>query len=282
MVEMANYRISPDLDMHYQVDDFTDPWLRPQTILMLHGNAESGLAWYAWVPKLARHFRVVRPDMRGFGESTAMPRDYPWSLDWLTDDFCQLLDHLGVERCHLLGAKIGGTIARAVAARRPERFITLTVVGTPPPLRIGAAERVPELIRDFETHGVEYWARQNMASRLGSAFPPEGAEWWAKFMARTAVSTQLGFMGTIACADIRADLPKITCPTLVITTEQSGLGSVEEMRNWQQQIADSELLVLPGNSYHVAATHADRAAEATLDFIARRGGQMKQEERSNG
>jgi 3-oxoadipate enol-lactonase len=282
MVEMANYRISPDLDMHYQVDDFTDPWLRPQTILMLHGNAESGLAWYAWVPKLARHFRVVRPDMRGFGQSTAMPRDYPWSLDRLTDDFCQLLDHLGVERCHLLGAKIGGTIARAVAARRPKRFITLTVVGTPPPLRIGAAERVPELIRDFETRGVEYWARQNMASRLGSAFPPEGAEWWAKFMARTAVSTQVGFMGTIACADIRADLPKITCPTLVITTEQSGLGSVEEMRSWQQQIADSELLVLPGNSYHVAATHADRAAEATLDFIARRGGQMKQEERSNG
>ena len=174
--------------------------------------------------------------------------------------------------CHLVGAKIGGTIARAFAARRPERLITLTVVGTPPPLRAGAAERVPELIRDFETHGVEYWARQNMDSRLGSSFPPEGFEWWVKFMGRTAVSTQIGFMGTIACADIRADLAKITCPTLVITTEQSGLATVEETRAWQQQIADSELLVLPGNSYHVAATHADRAAEATLDFLARRGG----------
>jgi pimeloyl-ACP methyl ester carboxylesterase len=148
--------------------------------------------------------------------------------------------------------------------------MTLTVVGTPPPLRIGAAEKVPELIRDFETHGVEYWARQNMGNRLGSAFPQEGVEWWAKFMGRTAASTQLGFMGTIACADIRADLPKISCPTLVITTEQSGLGSVEEMRAWQLQIPDSELLVLPGDSYHVAATHADRAADATLDFIARR------------
>jgi hypothetical protein len=58
---------------------------------------------------------------------------------------------------------------------------------------------------------------------------------------------------------------------MVITTEESGLGTVEETRAWQQQIADSELLVLPGNSYHVAATHADRAAEATLDFLARRG-----------
>lgn len=264
---MPMYRVSPDLDMHYQVDDFTDPWRQPQTVLMLHGNAESGLAWYAWVPTLARRFRTVRPDMRGFGNSTPMPREYPWSLDGLADDFCSLMDHLGVRRFHLLGAKIGGTIARAFAARRPERIISLTVVGTPPPLRAGAAERVPDLIRDFEQHGVEYWARQNMGSRLGSAFPPEGFEWWAKFMGRTAVSTQLGFMGTIACADIRSDLPKIACPTLVITTEQSGLGTVAETRAWQQQIPHSELLVLPGNSYHVAATHAERASDAALNFM---------------
>jgi 3-oxoadipate enol-lactonase len=269
---MPSFRPTADLDMHYAVDDFTDPWRTPQTILMLHGNAESGLAWFAWVPKLARQFRVVRPDMRGFGASSAMPRDFPWTLDRLIEDFCALMDHLNVARFHLVGAKIGGTIARAFAARRPDRLITLTVVGTPPPLRAGAAERVPELVREFETHGVEYWARQNMAGRLGSTFPREGFEWWTKFMGRTAVSTQLGFMGTIACADIRADLPKIACPTLVITTERSGLGTVGEMRAWQQQIRDSELLVLPGDSYHVAATHADRAADATLDFIARRGG----------
>jgi 3-oxoadipate enol-lactonase len=258
--------------MYYTVDDFTDPWRQPETILLLHGNSESGLAWYGWVPKLARNYRVVRPDMRGFGRSSAMPRDHNWSLDELIGDFCGLMDHLGIARFHLVGAKIGGTIARAFAARRHERLITLTVVGTPPPLRPGAAESVPELTRDFETHGVEYWARQNMGNRLGSAFPPEGVEWWSKFMGRTAVSTQLGFMGTIACADIRADLPKIACPTLVITTEESGLGSVDVTRAWQRQIPDSELLVLPGNSYHVAATHADSAAEATLAFIAKRGG----------
>ena len=179
------------------------------------------------------------------------------------------MDHLGIARFHLVGAKIGGTIARAFAARKPERMMTLTVVGTPPPFRVGAAERVPDLTRDFLTHGVEYWARQNMAGRLGDAFPPEGVEWWTKFMGSTAVSTQIGFMGPIASADITADLPKIACPTLVITTEQSGLGSVEETRAWQTLIPDSELLVLPGNSYHVAATHADQAADATLDFIAR-------------
>jgi 3-oxoadipate enol-lactonase len=269
---MPNFRPSPDLDMHYEVDDFTDPWRRPETVLMLHGNAESGQAWYAWVPTLARQYRVVRPDMRGFGRSSAMPRDYPWTLDRLIEDFCLLMDHLGIDRFHLVGAKIGGTIARAFAGRRPERVKTLTVVGTPPPLRQGAAERVPELVRQFEEHGVEHWARQNMGSRLGSAFPPEGFEWWCKFMGRTALSTQLGFMGTIACADIRADLPKIACPTLVITTEESALGTVEETRAWQRQISDSELVVLRGNSYHVAATHAAESAAAALDFLKRRGG----------
>jgi pimeloyl-ACP methyl ester carboxylesterase len=149
--------------------------------------------------------------------------------------------------------------------------MTLSLIGTPPPLRVGALEHLPDLVRDFEMNGVEYWARQNMGARLGSAFPPEGFEWWTKFMGRTAVSTQIGFMGTIACADIRADLPKIACPTLVVTTEQSGLGTVEDTRAWQQQIAHSELLVLAGNSYHVAATHADSAAAAVMDFIARRG-----------
>jgi 3-oxoadipate enol-lactonase len=269
---MPSFRPSSDLDMHYEVDDFTDPWLRPDTILMLHGNAESGLAWWAWVPPLSRHYRVVRPDMRGFGQSTPMPRDYHWTLDRLIEDFCLLMDHLGIDRFHLVGAKIGGTVARAFAARRPERVKTLTVVGSPPPFRAGVAEKVPEVVKMFEEHDVEHWARQNMANRLGSAFPPEGFEFWCKFMGRTAASTQIGFMGTIACADIRGDIPKIACPTLVITTEDSGLGSVADMRAWQEQIPGSELVVLPGNSYHVAATHADASARATLDFIARRGG----------
>ena len=140
---MPTLHIPPDLDLHYVVDDYNDPWRTPGAILLLHGNAESSAAWYGWAPRLAQRYRVVRPDMRGFGASTPMPRDFAWSLDLLIDDFCRLMDALDVERFHLVGAKIGGTIARAFAARRPERVRTLTVVGTPPPYRIGAEDRVP-------------------------------------------------------------------------------------------------------------------------------------------
>src|SRR6266850_2444389 len=210
---MPTFAASADLQMHYLVDDFTDPWTKPEIILLLHGNAESGLAWHAWVPVLARRFRVVRPDMRGYGASTPMPRDFTWTLDVIIDDYCRLMDSLGAQRFHLVSAK-----------------------------------RIPELTREFETQGVEHWARRTMAGRLGDRFPPEGVEWWIKFMGRTPLSTLVGFNASINYSDIRADVPKIACPTLVITTDESGLASVEETRAWQRTIRNSELLVVPGNS----------------------------------
>ena len=241
---------------------------------MIHGNNESGAAWYGWVPHLARHYKVVRPDMRGFGDSTPMPRDFPWTLDVVIDDYVRLMDSLGIERFHLVGAKIGGVIGRAFAARRPDRVLTLTVVGSPPPVRADrgtAAERVKEI----EELGIEHWARRTMGGRLGSAFPREGVEWWIEYMGRTAVSTEAGFVGSINFSDITQDVARIKCPMLVLTTVDSGLASVDETRAWQEQVPHSELVVLPGNSFHVAATDPDRCAEATLEFIRRHDARLE-------
>jgi len=262
-------KISVGLDMYYEIDDYTDPWTTPETVLMLHGNAESGAVWYGWVPHLARRYRVVRPDMRGFGRSTPMPRDFPWSLDRIVDDYVELMRGLGLARVHLVAAKLGGTVARRFAARHPALVDTLTVAGTPPPSRDERAAIVREWLVDFEKNGVEPWARRTMSGRLGSRFPPQGVEWWIALMGRTPTSTQLGFMATIPTANIVADLPRIECPTLVITTEGSALGSVEATRDWQRMIPRSELLVLPGDSYHVAASDADRCAQETAAFIDR-------------
>jgi pimeloyl-ACP methyl ester carboxylesterase len=111
-----------------------------------------------------------------------------------------------------------------------------------------------------------------MAGRLGEHFPEEGVEWWTRFMGRAPVSSLIGFNRGINYADIRAELPKIRCPTLVITTEESGLGTVDRTREWQEQIRNSRLLVLPGKSYHVAASDAAACAQATLRFITEAAG----------
>lgn len=267
---MPTLRIDADLLLHYVVDDYTDPWCKPQTIVLMHGLGESSAVWYGWVPHLARDYRVVRPDLRGFGASTPMPKGFPWSVDLLVADTLALLDALDLERVHLVGAKLAGTVARAFAARHPERMRTLTVVGSPPPYWAGREQRLPEIFTDLRTLGVEGWARKSMGSRLGSMFPVAGLEWWIRHMARTDMESQIGFMTHIECADIRADLPQIRCPTLVLTSTGSGVASVDETRAWQQQIPSSELNVLDSDSYHVAASDAQACARATIDFIRRR------------
>ena len=52
-------------EMHYEVDDFTDPWKPAETLWIQHGFGRSSRFWYHWVPPLAAHYRVLRRDMRG-------------------------------------------------------------------------------------------------------------------------------------------------------------------------------------------------------------------------
>ena len=118
------------------------------------------------MPELATHFRVIRPDMRGYGRSTRMPVDYPWTVDGVIDDFVKLADD-EIDRFHLVAGKIGGALALRFAAYRPERIRTLTVVA---PRTLGkvssntspdACARSPtKASRSGRDHGIE--ARQQL------------------------------------------------------------------------------------------------------------------------
>ncbi len=134
------FEVEPGVELHYVVDDFTDPWQPAETIVLIHGLAESAEAWRAWVPHLSRHYRLVRLDVRGYGLSTPMAEDYPWTMERLLEDVAALASHLGLARFHLLGAKSGGSLVLQYAARHPEQVIS--VMAMTPPV-VGAAA-VPE------------------------------------------------------------------------------------------------------------------------------------------
>ncbi len=267
---MPLVRITPDLEMHYRDDGFADSWRTPEAMLLLHGNAESGEAWNALLPVLGRRFRVVRPDMRGFGQSTPMALDYRWSIDRIIDDFMTLADTLGLQSFHVGAAKIACPIALRLAARHPGRVRSLVVLGGLVSDQASVGDRAASWLEHIEQKGVESWARWTMSGRLGSTCDADMMEGWAKLMGRTPLSTQLGFIRSVPAIDVRPDLPAIKCPTLVVTTDGSGLGSVEAVRTWQKAIPNSEFMVVPGDSYHVAATHPELCAKAMVDFIERR------------
>jgi len=56
-------------DFFYREDWFGEPWRKPETAVLIHGNAESSIVWYAWMPRMGQEFRVVRPDLPGLGRS---------------------------------------------------------------------------------------------------------------------------------------------------------------------------------------------------------------------
>ncbi|MDP6131254.1 MAG: alpha/beta fold hydrolase, partial [Dehalococcoidia bacterium] len=108
-------RLDDGAELFYKVDDFTDPWTAPETVVLHHGMAKSHKLWFAWIPIIARYYRVVRLDMRGMGQSSVPPPDYPWSLDNFADDLLGFLDKLGLEKVHLIGETVGGSISMRFA-----------------------------------------------------------------------------------------------------------------------------------------------------------------------
>ena len=116
---MRKVAIRPDVWMAYEDHWFGEPWTTPETVVMVHGNSEVLTGLDRWVPHLARHYRVIRPDLPGFGQSSE-PADYGWSAAELAADIGRFLDALEIETCHLIGAKYGGSACMRFAIDQPQ------------------------------------------------------------------------------------------------------------------------------------------------------------------
>src|SRR5213595_2211606 len=112
MTEALNFTASDGLSLAYYTDDFTDPWRQAPTLLLLHAAMGSARRYFAWVPHLARDWRVVRLDLRGHGNSQVPPPGQELRLDRLVADVAELLDHLEIDSAHVVGNSAGGYLGQ--------------------------------------------------------------------------------------------------------------------------------------------------------------------------
>jgi pimeloyl-ACP methyl ester carboxylesterase len=103
-------------------------------IILLHGFPESHRTWRAVAPDLAREFRVVAPDQRGFGGSDRPDGIEAYRAEHPVADLIALADALGIGRFTLVGHDWGGAIAWLAALRHPDRIERLVIVNAPHPL----------------------------------------------------------------------------------------------------------------------------------------------------
>jgi 3-oxoadipate enol-lactonase len=253
----------PDCRLHYKIDDHTDAWTRPDTVLFVHGFTENTEAWRAWVPHFSRRYRVLRIDQRGFGQSTAVAKDYPLTTGRYVDDLARVIQQVAGGPVHVVGGKSGGISVLMLAATRAELVKTITVSCSPvtPPNAAG-------WIEEMEGTSVRSWAKRTQRERMGSRMPEAGIDWWSDMMGQTALSTVHAYMRWVGAIDIREDVKRIKCPTLVIGTDTARRGK-SVFESWQKTIPGSELAILPIDGYHAAGTDPDGTARVTLDFIER-------------
>ena len=258
---MHELEVRPGLRIAYADDWFGRPWTSPETVLMVHGNAESSRAWTCWVPHLAGRYRVLRPDLPGFGGSSA-PAGYGWSVAEIAADLVRFLDALGVARCHLVGAKYGGSVCIELASRHGDRVLSLALFGSP--VRGSGNANADAIARG----GVRQWAAQTMQARLGSAASEAQVRWWTdELMAKTDPRAAHGASSARIDMELENQLSRIAAPTLIVTTQESGLQSVAAVELYASRIPGARVVVLPGDSFHIAAVEPDLCAQHALAHI---------------
>jgi pimeloyl-ACP methyl ester carboxylesterase len=109
-------------------------------ILLLHGFPDTHLVWRKQVPVLASAgFRVIAPDLRGYGRSDAPPHVMDYTLDKLRADVIGLLDALHIDKVYLVGHDWGGIIGWQLAAMAPQRIERFVAMSTGHPTAIARA-----------------------------------------------------------------------------------------------------------------------------------------------
>lgn len=104
-----------------------------ELVVLLHGFPEFWYSWRHQIPTLARHFKVVVPDLRGYNDSDKPNTGY--DLDTLTADVQGLISSLGYLKAHIVGHDWGGTIAWNMAQKFPHAIDRLAILNAPHPHR---------------------------------------------------------------------------------------------------------------------------------------------------
>jgi pimeloyl-ACP methyl ester carboxylesterase len=263
---MPSVQLPGDLVMYYDDDNFTDPWSSPETVILHHGNAKSAKLWYGWVPLLARQYRVVRLDARGFGRSSVPAPGYPWSLEGFSRDLRALMDHLRIDKAHLIGETIGGTIALDFAHRFPGRLHTVTTCTSPYKFR--GIQTYLDYYKVVKEQGVEAWVRQTAGRRLEpGASDPGHQEWYAREMSRTAQHVVLETLAYLATVDLTPVLPKITTPALVLVGERSAMNTRDRAQGMAALLPHGKLVEVPGASGYVQQSAPAQCVAIWREFV---------------
>jgi len=253
-----------DVEIYYESHGAGEP------VLLVPGLGGVGAYWKPNLPAFAAGYRTIIHDHRGTGQSSASRIKY--SVDQMSDDLLRLMDHLKIERAHLVGHSTGGAIGQTIAARQPERLASLVLYAT-------WTKADPFFRRVFE-------ARRTLLTASGAAAYVRSTpvflypDWWINrnlalieerenvtipnFPAPEIVASRID---AIVDFDRTADLPRIKTRTLVLCARDDILTPPYFSQELAQRIPGAQLRILDKGGHCASETALEEFNKAVLDFL---------------
>lgn len=247
---------------------------RGDPLILVHGLADDHRAWRRTLPDLMLHHRVVLYDLRGHGESSLGNPD--GTLAQLGADLVALLDALEIERAHVAGFSLGGTIAMRAAIDHPERVRGLALVAT--------SSRVGRAAADWYRQRVEMVERGDPGLR--ETLDRDTADVYAEspteleeglLIRRQSTADPRGYgnacaaMAGLNASPLDPELPRITAPTLIVASEKDRHCPPKAAEIIAAGIKDARLEVFPEAGHPIPVEKSCELARAINSFLAEVG-----------
>jgi pimeloyl-ACP methyl ester carboxylesterase len=230
-------------------------------LLFLHG-ASGASRWLPFMEKLSETHAVIVPEHPGFGASES-----PEWLDNISDlafFYLDVIDHLGLDKVHLVGTSIGGWLAAEIAIRNETRLGSLTVVA-PAGIRVKGVRKGDVFMWSPEETARNLFHDQAFAEAMLAV--PQTKEGLEVVLKNKLTSAKLAWEPRFLNPDLHKWLHRITVPTLIVWGDDDKAMPVGYAPAWRDLIPNSRLEIIENCGHVPQVEKADRFVELVNGFI---------------
>ncbi len=237
-----------------------------EPLVLVHGLGGTGNVWMPQVPVLARTFTVIRPELPGSGRA---PLNGSLSTESLVDNLVAMLDEMSLERVHLAGHSYGSIIAQHLAARHPERVMSLLLLGAfrgpPEPARKALRDRAAKARAEGMIEIADATVQMGTSAATKAA-RPEVAAFVRELVMRQDPEGYAATCEAIAETD-PADLAGVDCPALVINGDEDNTAPPAAALAVADALEDSGLEILGRCGHWTPLERPQEVATMMVNFL---------------
>jgi 3-oxoadipate enol-lactonase len=211
-------------------------------LVLVHGFTTTSEFWKEQVDAFSNSYQVIRPNLPGHGISPSRAAR-AYTVDAFVDDLAQLTRHFSLSRFALVGLSMGGVVSQLFALKYPELLQALVFVDTTAH-GLGRDVQAEHVLAAIERIGIARASEDVVAHSFGPGAPQALVDWAKREVIQTPEFVARAAVVSLGQSDTRAQLHRITTPTLVIVGEEDIILPPAESRVLHDEIPNSILTVI--------------------------------------